>query len=672
MIVTTENQFSDAVKFLSRYDEWVVDCETNGLQALKGNQLCGIGIGVKSEHPNLNTGLYYFPFRHQTPDSNLDASRFTKLMEVMNNCKTIVGYNLKFDLKFLEKDGLTVADKELLDVIVMVRLTESTNVNALSLTDTLIRRYGPDAGAYDIETKQILRKNKWTKDFSLCPPDILGPYCEKDVEGTLRLYEDSKDKILRSGQEKVWKLETDLTKVLYNMECAGISVDNTYVESSLDKLTKRSEEVLQTIYEISGDEFNVSSPSQVGQAFTKLGIRSPQKTIKGNDSWSEGALVQINHPLAGWIRQYRTLTKLSSTYIEPYRGTDTMHTTYANWGTVTGRLSSREPNLQNIPRNHFKLHNVKFETDEEIEEIQGRVDAIIASKGQNVSLSARDLTKEVLQVWGFVGDESYDEQNSKQVAIRRLFRPRPDHYLISYDYSQMEVRMFMNYIGNPAMLELMKQGDVDFHGEAAKIAFKVDKDHPEYKFYRQLAKTITFGVIYGIGRDKLAGQLKTSPKEAGRYKAEYFRNIKGSKKFFDSVVRMVEQRGWVKSKYNRIYKVERDKGYKAVNYLIQGTSADLLSERMIEVNKFLDGTKSKMLLQVHDEIICEIHKDDVLIIEKIRDILQENSLGIPLMVDMELCDPSWATKHDFQVHDGNVVFGDSPAPVPVEEYIDWS
>lgn len=87
--------------------------------------------------------------------------------------------------------------------------------------------------------------------------------------------------------------------------------------------------------------------------------------------------------------------------------------------------------------------------------------------------------------------------------------------------------MFMNYIGNPAMLDLMKQEDVDFHGEAAKIAFKVDKDHPEYKFYRQLAKTITFGVIYGIGRDKLAGQLNTSPKEAGKYKAEYFKNITG-------------------------------------------------------------------------------------------------------------------------------------------------
>ena len=667
MLVTTAEEFNDAITYLSNYDEWVIDCETNGLYALQGNQLCGVGVGVEGR-------TYYFPFRHQTLDSNLDSDLLPKLMEVMNTCKTVVGYNIKFDLKFLEKEGLEVQDKALVDVIVMVRLTESTNVNALNLTDTLIRRYGPEAGAYDIETKQLLRKNKWTKDFSLCPPDILGPYCEKDVEGTARLYADCKDKIIRSKQEKVWKLEVDLTKVLYSMECAGVAVDNKYVESSLDKLNKRSKEVLQNIYNISGDEFNVASVAQVGEVFAGLGISSPQKTLKGRDSWSEGALVQINHPLAGWIRQYRTLAKLISTYIEPYRGTSTMHTTYANWGTVTGRLSSREPNLQNIPRNHFKLHDVEFNTEAEIAEIQGRVDAIIAAKGQNVSMSAKSLRKDVLEVWGFVGDESLDETNDKQLAIRRMFKPRPDHYLVSYDYSQMEVRMFMNYIGNPDMLELMKHGDVDFHGEAAKIAFKVDKDHPEYKFYRQLAKTITFGVIYGIGKDKLAGQLNTSPKEAGKYKAEYFKNITGSKKFFDSVVRMVEQRGWVKSKYDRIYKVDRDKGYRAVNYLIQGTSADLLSERMIEVDKFLTGTNSKMLLQVHDEIICEIHKDDALLIPQIRDILQENSLGIPLMVDMELCEPSWATKHDFQVQGGNVVYANAPTPVAVaaKEYIDWS
>ena len=179
MLVTNSKEFNDALESLSQHSEWVVDCETNGLSALGGNQLCGVGVGVQGK-------TYYFPFRHQTLGSNLDASMLDTLIEAMNNCTSVVGYNLKFDLKFLQKEGLVTPGKKLVDVIVMVRLTESTYVNTLSLTDTLIRRFGPDAGAYDIETKKVLRQNKWHKDFSLCPPDVLGPYCEKDVEGTLR------------------------------------------------------------------------------------------------------------------------------------------------------------------------------------------------------------------------------------------------------------------------------------------------------------------------------------------------------------------------------------------------------------------------------------------------------------------------------------------------------
>ena len=340
-----------------------------------------------------------------------------------------------------------------------------------------------------------------------------------------------------------------------------------------------------------------------------------------------------------------------------------MHTTFANWGTVTGRLSSRSPNLQNIPRNHFKLYDVDF-TPEELLDVRERVGATIASKGGN-ALDSKKLSDEVIKSWGFVGDESLDESNSGQVSIRRLFVPRANHYLVSYDYSQMEVRMFMYYINNPDMLELMRHGDVDFHGEAAKLAFKVDEDSPDFKFYRQLAKTITFGVIYGIGKDKLAQQLKTTPNEAARYKKEYFANIAGSKKFFDTVVRMIEHRGWVQNKFGRIYKVPSDKGYKAVNYLIQGTSADLLSERMIVVEDYLENKTSTMLLQVHDEIICEIHKDEAHeVVPAIRELLEANSLNIPLQVDLEVCDPSWATKKDF-------VLTEAREPDTISNYIDW-
>lgn len=668
MLVLSESQFNSAIETLSKHDQWVIDCETNGLDPYSYNQLCGIGIAVPDN-------AFYFPFRHQTLGGNLDSAFLPILMDEMNKIKRIVAYNLKFDVPFLEKDGLKVDDKDLIDVLVMVRLTESSIVDSLSLTETITRRFGASEAAYDKETKQVLVKNRWNKDFSLCPPEILGPYCIKDAYWTLKVYEDSLEKIKNSEQENVFRTQIELTKVLLNMERRGIAIDQKYAESTTKKLTNRLSEVEKRIHSVAGSVFNIASTQQVGNYFNSVGVRSPMKTAKGQDAWNEGALVQINHPVAGLIRQYRTLLKLRSTYVDPYLETPVMHTTFANWGTVTGRLSSRGPNLQNIPRNHFKLYDVELD-EAGYSEVRDRVGATIASKGGS-SADSEKLSNEVLEAWGFVGDESYSEEDEGQIAVRRLFVPRKNYSLVSYDYSQMEVRMFMYYIDNPQMLELMKQGDVDFHGEAAKIAFKVDKDHPEYKFYRQLAKTITFGVIYGIGKQKLAQQLNTTPTEAARYKKEYFENIAGSKTFFDTVVRMIERRGWVRNKYGRIYKVPHDKGYKAVNYLIQGTSADLLTERMIEVDKYLADKQSTILLQVHDEIICEVHDDEAMdVIPNVRRLLLENTLNLPLQVDMEVCDPSWATKEDIDLIEGIPVRGkfEIPAVEPeltTVDLLDW-
>tara|TARA_R110000824_G_scaffold84858_4_gene211332 strand:- start:11526 stop:13499 length:1974 start_codon:yes stop_codon:yes gene_type:complete len=656
VLVLTDQQFNSAVSTLGNYEDWTVDCETNGLDAYSYHQLCGIGVAVPDH-------TFYFPFRHQSLGSNLDPKYLSPLFEELNKIKRVVAYNLKFDVPFLEKEGFDTGGKQLIDVIVMARLTESSSVNTLSLTETISRRFGPNNAAYDKETKQILVKNKWNRDFSMCPSEILGPYCEKDAYWTLKVYEDSLAKIKKSNQEGVWRTQIDLTRVLLDMERQGIQIDQRYASEVLNKLSVRSGDIQDRIESLAGQVFNISSPQQVGTYFNSVGIHSPMKTASGAEAWNEGALVQVNHPVAGLIRQHRTLAKLKSTYIQPYIETSVMHTTFANWGTVTGRLSSRSPNLQNIPRNHFKLYDMDF-TPKELLDVRERVGATIASKGGSASDSEK-LSDEVIKSWGFMGDESLDETNSGQVSIRRLFVPRPDHFLVSYDYSQMEVRMFMYYINNPEMLELMRLGDIDFHGEAAKLAFKVDEGSPDFKFYRQLAKTITFGVIYGIGKDKLAQQLKTTPNEAAKYKKEYFANIAGSKKFFDTVVRMIEHRGWVQNKFGRVYKVPSDKGYKAVNYLIQGTSADLLSERMIAVSEYLEDKKSIMLLQVHDEIICEIHKDEASeVVPAIKELLEENSLNIPLHVDLEICDPSWATKRDF-------VLTELLEPDIISNYIDW-
>ena len=215
----------------------------------------------------------------------------------------------------------------------------------------------------------------------------------------------------------------------------------------------------------------------MGGFILALGIESPVKTPKGKDSWSEAALVSINHRLAGLIRQYRTLEKLVSTYIEPYVDTEVMHTSFCNWGTATGRLSSRGPNLQNIPRNHFKLGERDLSAEDRAN-IKGKIAATVSAKGISMN---NDLSDDVLKTWSFVGDESYDTTDKAQISIRRLFVPREGYSLVGFDYSQMEVRVFMYHFRNEQIDEILNKDDVDFHSEAAKLAFKVDESSEKFK-----------------------------------------------------------------------------------------------------------------------------------------------------------------------------------------------
>ena len=671
MTIVKPSSFSESLQALKDVIEphktLVLDVETNGLDSYNTNQICGIGVG----EPKTGGLLQYYPFRHHQ-GGNLFPEHLKELIAFLNSLDTLIGYNIKFDLHFLEKDGLYTSNKKLIDVIVMVRLVEHSDIRELALTPTGKRRFGIEAVQYDIDTKKELKAKKWNKDFSMAPADFLGEYCKKDVGLTAMLYEDVLKEIKHTHQEDIFELECKLTTVLFDMEKRGISIDKEYAIDTQKSLSARLLEVEQEILTLTGRtkwnhdlpsaspkhderEFNIASTAQIGGIFKSMGIESPVKTAKGAESWNEVALVSINHRLAGLIRQYRALEKLKSTYIEPYLNTDIMRTSFCNWGTTTGRLSSREPNLQNLPRNHFKLSNVKLD-DSSKKEMRNKISAILASKGnQNTS----ELSDDVLETWAFIGDESFDPDDPKQIAVRRLFIPRPKYSLMSFDYSQMEVRVFMSYFRNEVIDSLLKKNDVDFHGEAAKLAFNVKESDTQYKFYRQMAKAITFGTIYGIGNKKLAEQLNTTPTEAGQYKRQYFEGMKGSKEFFDRVVEVVEERGWIKNRYNRRYKIDPKVAYKGVNYLVQGTSADILSERMIEIADFLKDKKTNMLLQVHDEIICEIHDSELETIPfKIKDLLETNSLDIPLMVDMEICTTSWATKKDFKLP-------------TLDDYIDW-
>jgi len=660
MLVNTEELYEQVINDLVEYPIWAVDVETNGTDAYSGNHICGVGVGVsKNKGDTIDT--YYFPFRHHE-GINLPMFLLDDLVTSMS-CRTeLIGYNFKFDMSFLEKDGLDIEQKALKDVMLLVRMTASTTIRELALTKTIIRLYGEQAGQYDIDTKKVLQEKKWNKDYSLSNPEVLGPYCEKDVFWTYKLYFDCLKKIEATGQSAILELQYELTKVLYEMERTGIQIDAKYAEKAIYKIKARQQEVEQQIYKIAGREFNIKSTQEIGDVFHELGIYSNVKTPKEKESWSAAALAQIDHVLAGLIRQYRALHKLISTYLEPYLDKTTLHTSFCNWGAVTGRLSSREPNLQNIPRNHFKLRDVEL-TEEELDIVKGRVESSIATKGVT---SENVLSDEVLNTWGFMGDESFDEVDDTQIAIRRLFVARPGYKLVSFDYSQMEVRVFLSYLRNEAMNKLLHDTDVDFHGEAAKIAFEITEDHPEFKYYRQMAKGITFGIIYGIGIPRLAQQLQTTVGKASQYKKRYLDAIEGSREFIKGVEVTVEDRGWVKNRYGRIYKVPAKDSYKGVNYLVQGTSADILSERLIAVNKYLQDTRSKLLLQVHDEIICEVLEAEMdTVVPNIVELMQWNTLEIPLFVDKEVCTTSWATKVDYEKWEPEVKSS-------IDEYIDWS
>ena len=660
--VLTPTDFENFVAVASGEENWCVDVETNGFSPYDGNQICGIGVAFTNRPET-----FYFPFRHQQGD-NLDIDLLDSLIQLMSTRSALIGHNLKFDAHFLVSDGLDITGIKLIDTLVLCRLTESTTERTLGLTYMLTKRFGKEYGEYDRMTKATLRKNKWHKDFSLAPQDILGPYCEKDVESTVMLYKDCLRLVEASNQNDIMDMMVNLTKVLFRMENRGIRIDRRYAAQAVEAIQARRDKVEKMIYAFTGYEFNIlSSTKQITLAMDSIGIKPTRITEKGNPSWNEEALVRTGSELGGLIAQYRNLSKLQSTYLEPYTGTDEMHSVFKNWGTVTGRLSSANPNLQNLPRDFSRiLGNIL--THDELEELRARLK-------KNKGAESDHWSDDILQAWSYIGGGKLKDDTT-ELTPRRLVIPRDDYRMVSFDYSQMEVRMFLLYVGQPEMIALMKKEKIDFHGEAAKIAFEVTEDDPEFSFYRQAAKTITFGVIYGIGKNKLAQDMGVSPQQAQQYKSTYFANMKGSRQFFDRVVKTIETRGWVRNKYGRIYKVPNNWGYKAVNYLVQGTSADILSERMINIDEFLQPYKTNMLMQIHDEIIFEVHKDEIHIVPDIKKIMLANSLNMDLEVDMEWCTPSWATKTDFYVDGDQMLEGKVPVPIdkPVDnviDYIDW-
>lgn len=390
------------------------------------------------------------------------------------------------------------------------------------------------------------------------------------------------------------EIEMPLSTVLGKMEYEGIRCDTNILDEMGMEIKDRIEIVKKAIYEISGAEFNISSPIQLGEVlFEKMKLPHGKKNKKGYAT-DEATLSKLKgYPIIDYILEYRMLTKLYSTYIEGLKNNvledGKIHTIYTQTLTRTGRLSSIEPNLQNIPvRNEY---------------------------GRN---------------------------------IRKCFIPNENSLILSSDYSQIELRIFAHLAGvNELIKAFMDKNDI--HSKTASDIYGVDIEKVTSNMRRN-AKAVNFGIIYGISSYGLASDLNISNREAKEFIDKYFETYPGIKSYMDKTIEEAHQRGYVKTIMNRKRVIDelhnsnymiRSMGERmALNTPIQGSSADILKKAMIEIDKkFTElNLKSKMLLQIHDELVFNVYEDEIEVVENcVKEIMEHTvTLSVPLVVDMNL------------------------------------
>ena len=406
-----------------------------------------------------------------------------------------------------------------------------------------------------------------------------------------KLYEDMK------REDNIYlfeSIEMPLAKVLANMEIEGIRVDKKVLEEMGTEIKIKLEIITRDIYNYAGEEFNINSPKQLGEIlFDKLKLPGAKKNKNGYATDIDVLKKLTEYPIINKILEYRALAKLYSTYIDgiisTIREDGKIHTIYTQTLTRTGRLSSIEPNLQNIPmRSEY-----------------GRL-------------------------------------------IRKAFIPEDNSVILSSDYSQIELRVFAHLSGVNDLINAFKEG-VDIHTKTAMDIFKVPMEGVTKNMRRQ-AKAVNFGILYGISSYGLAEDIGISVKEAKEFINKYFETYPGVKDYMDKEIDEAKRNGYVKTIMNRKRVIEelkssnymvRSMGERmALNTPVQGSASDILKKAMVEINNIFEqeNIKSKMLLQVHDELIFNVYNDEI---DKVKDIVYNTmtkvfELKVPLDVDIEL------------------------------------
>ena len=550
-----------------------------------------IGVGLKT--PNSITN--YINLR-----DNMDSfiEKFKSIFK--DNWIKKIGYNIKQDIVQLFRMGIKINGYEFDSMIAQYLINPSQSSYSIN---NITEEY---MGIYGIDNEILLGKGKNAKTFSDLGEDNIMQHISFILESTFLLEPLMMNKIIELGMEELYKtVELPLVEVLASMEFVGFKID----EKELVRLGKEYDiqisSLTNAIYELAEVEFNINSPKQIGEIlFDKLQLPVIKKTKTGYSTDVEVLeKLKNQHPIIEKILRYRQIVKLKSTYIDGLinlinRNTNRIHSSFNQTIASTGRISSTDPNLQNIP----------------IRTEDGRM-------------------------------------------IRKAFiADIPEFKLLDGDYSQIELRVLAHISKDPKMIEAFVEGE-DIHSKTASEVFHVEKEEvtPEL---RHKAKAVNFGIVYGISDFGLSKDLDISRKEAKEYIDNYFNNFKFVRRYMDDIIIDGREKGYVETilKRRRYIPELNAKNFNirsfgeriAMNTPIQGSAADIIKIAMVRVyNELKDKElKSRLILTVHDELIIETHQDELKLVELlIKDIMESAiELVVPLKVDLLIGDNWYETK----------------------------
>ncbi len=592
-LIDSAEKRKELINQLKSQKQFCFDTETTSLSTIDA-ELVGLSVSIKKGE------AFYVPFGDNFEDTKAIIGEFKEVLE--NESILKIGQNLKYDIQVLRNYDVNVKG-EIFDTMLAHYLIDPETAHSMDVMAENYLNYSP------IKIESLIgpkgKKQKTLRDIEV---EKVVEYAGEDADITLQLKEKLEGALKENKLEKLLvDVEQPLSFVLADMEYEGVNVDVDALAEMSKELEKESLNAQNDIFEIAGAEFNIASPKQLGEVlFDRLKlVDKPKKTKSGQYATGEDVLVKLaaEHAIASRILDFREYQKLKSTYVDALpklvsSKDNRIHTDYRQTVAATGRLSSNNPNLQNIP--------------------------IRTEKGRE---------------------------------IRKAFVPRTEDYqIMSADYSQIELRIMAAFAQDESMMTAFKEGK-DIHANTAAKVFGVDPADVEPNMRRK-AKEVNFGIIYGISAFGLSQNLNIPRGEAAEIIESYFEQFPAVKQYMDEAVNKARDTGYVETilgrrRYlrninSRNFTMRSFDERNSVNAPIQGSAADMIKVAMINIHKWMksENLKSRMIMQVHDELVFDVHRDEIDIMKSKTDEFMKNAITLDVPMEIGLgIGQNWLEAH---------------------------